>query len=214
MCNQKEEGARNEPRPNLTKKGSRDCWNSRASGQNTITDTFLSMPSLWTFLHSLINNQHSIQHTQIGNPKCYEPITHISYLQDKPGKAQAAWFEDTYESSDIDRGLALHMHIIVCLAKLMAQRNTLPTNQVFTKDEALHIHSHIYSENTSLFHYCLFLEKIWPKTTVLRKYALTPFSVFLISQSLSKECASSPQPPNFFSSSKSVTPYRFRSFFT
>jgi len=117
---QKEEGARNEPRPDLIEKGSKDCWNSRASGQNTITDTFLSMPSLWAFLHSLINNQRNIQHTQIGNPEWYEPITHTSYLQDKPGKAQAAWLEDTYESSDTDRGPALHMHIIVCLAKLMA----------------------------------------------------------------------------------------------
>jgi len=45
----KKRAQENEPCPDVTKKGSRDCWNSRASGQNTITDTFFSSTTNATF---------------------------------------------------------------------------------------------------------------------------------------------------------------------
>ncbi len=105
------------------------------------------------------------------------------------------------------------MHIIVCLAKLMAQRRTLPTSQVLTRMK-LYILILIDNLRTPAFSLLLVPPKNLtnnnsPKEICSHSSLSTPS----LPQSIRRMRLSPPQPPSFFSSSESVAPYRSRSFF-
>jgi len=105
------------------------------------------------------------------------------------------------------------MHIIVCLAKLMAQRKTLPTSQVLTRMK-LYILILIDNMRNTSFLTTAYLSKNLTKNNSPKEICShSSLSTPTLPQSIRRMHLRPPQPPSFFSSSESVTPYRSRSFF-
>jgi hypothetical protein len=110
--------------------GSKQRCNFWASGTKHNHWSFPSyFISEYSCMHSLINNQTQLLHIQISKTLLQKP-TLTPCIHKNCQRVQASWLQNTHQSSDSYWGLALHMCIIICLAKLLAQRRILTSNQV------------------------------------------------------------------------------------
>jgi len=102
---------------------------SELLGQNITTDPFphtssLSIPVciLWSIV------RHDSYAYKSAGQNCRNQRSHLAYKNCQ--RVQASWLQNTHQSSNSYWGLALHMCIIICLAKLLAQWRILTTSQV------------------------------------------------------------------------------------
>ncbi len=105
------------------------------------------------------------------------------------------------------------MHIIVCLAKLMEQQRTLPTSQVLTRMKLYILILTDNLRNTSFFTTACSSRNLTKNNSPKEICSHSSLSTPSLPQSIRIMRLRPPQPPSFFSSSESVTPYRSRSFF-
>ncbi len=105
------------------------------------------------------------------------------------------------------------MHIIVCLAKLMVQRKTLPTSQVLTRMKLYILILTDNLRNTSFLTTACSSRNLTKNNSPKEICSHSSLSIPSLPQSIKRMCLHPPQPPSFFSSSEFVTPYRSRSFF-
>jgi len=106
--------------------GSKQRCNVWASGTKhnhwSFPSYFVSVCILWSII------RHSSYAYKSARQNCRNQRSHLAYKNYQ--RVQASWLQNTHQSSDSYWGLALHMCIIICLAKLLAQRRILTTSQV------------------------------------------------------------------------------------
>jgi hypothetical protein len=129
-CVTKKRGCKIKQHPDLLYGSKQRCnfWPSRTKHNHWSFPSYFI--SKYSCMHSLINNQTQLLCIQIGRTEL-QKLTLTSHIHKNCQRVQASWLQNTRQSSNSYWGLALHMCIIIiCLAKLLAQRRIPTTSQV------------------------------------------------------------------------------------